>query len=469
MKEQQKGKNLLQAIILLALSMVIIVIGLKFVKASTTITLLVGGAVTSTIAVLWGTKWEDIQKTLFDNVRLMGIGIFITMAIGLIVGSWILSGTIPTIIYYGMQLIAPTIFLFIACLLCSIMSLATGTSWGTIGTLGIALIGVSQGLGIPMQYTAGAIIVGAMFGDKLSPLSDTTIMAPAMSGTDIVSHIKHMLYTTIPGYMISLILYLILGFQFSGSVSSETSSLILQTLANNFNLNPLTLLPPIIVIVLIVKKMPSIPVYAVGVLAGCICAWIFQGANLSGMATALTSGFSSKTGVEIVDTMLARGGLNGTLSTVSIMLCAAVFGAPLKASGVLHTLVDALEHSTKSWKTIMAGSYIANTIFLLITTSYYVCFTVIGPIFQPIYDRYGIPKKNLSRMLEDTSTALCWVIPWGMSGIYASGVFGVSVMDYALYAPMTWLGVIFAFIYIATGHCIGKIEPQKSESEQVSV
>ncbi len=466
MKEKKNESSLSKAIILLVLSIVIIIIGLKFVKASTSITLLVGGAITSAVAVLWGTKWDEIEKTLFDNVRLMGIGIFITMAIGLIVGSWILSGTIPTIIYYGMQMIAPSAFLFIACLLCSIMSLATGTSWGTIGTLGIALIGVSQGLGIPMQYTAGAIIVGAMFGDKLSPLSDTTIMAPAMSGTDIISHIKHMLYTTIPGYIISLGLYLVIGSRFSGSVSSETSTLILKTLGEHFNLNPLTLLPPIIVIALIVKKMPSIPVYAVGVLAGCVFALIFQGATLSQMAAALGSGFASDTGVEIVDTMLSRGGLNGTMSTVSIMLCAAVFGAPLKASGVLHTLVNALERSTKSWKTIMASSYIANTIFLLITTSYYVCFTVIGPIFQPIYERYGIPKKNLSRMLEDTSTALCWVIPWGMSGIYASGVFGVSVMDYALYAPMTWLGVVFAFIYIATGRFVGKIEPAKSEPEQ---
>lgn len=460
-KEQQQNISLTKAIVLLGVSIAVIVIGLKFIGASTSITLLAGGAVTSAIAILWGTKWDDIQSTLFDNVRLMGIGIFVTIAIGMIVGSWILAGTIPTIIYYGMQILSPSIFLFVACILCSIMSLATGTSWGTIGTLGVALIGVSQGLGVPMYYTAGAVIVGAMFGDKLSPLSDTTIMAPAMAGTDIVSHIKHMLFTTLPGYVISLIVYLIIGFRFNGSVTNETSTLILKTISENFNLNLLTLIPPILVIALIVMKAPSIPVFAAGILAGCVCAGVFQGASLSEMASALNSGFSPDTGVELVDTMLARGGFTSTLSTVGIMLCAAVFGAPLKASGVLHTLVDALQHSTKNWKVVMGGSYIINTVFLLVTTSYYVCFTVMGPIFQPIYDRYGIPRKNLSRMLEDTATALCWVIPWGMSGIYASGVFGVSVMEYALYAPMTWLGVVFAFIYIITGKGIGKIEPME--------
>ncbi len=459
MSEQKKSSSL-KAYVLLIVSIIVIIVGLKVIKAPTTITLLAGGTLTAAIAVIWGTKWADIQKALFEGVALMAIGIFISLAIGLLVGSWILSGTVPTMVYYGLKLISPSLFLFMTCLICSVMSLMTGSSWGTIGTVGIALMGVAQGLGIPLPYAAGAIIVGAMFGDKLSPLSDTTIMSPAMAGAELMDHIKHMLYTTIPGYVIALVLYLILGLTYKtgGGVTGDTAQQILTTLEGAFNLNLLTLIPPIVVIVLIFKKAPSLPVFAIGIILGCICAGLFQGASLSAMASALSGGFKGATGVELVDKMLTRGGLTSMYGTVAIMLCAAVFGAPLKAAGVLQALVDDLSASTKSWKKVMAGTYLTNLVFLCITTSYYVCFTVMGPILRPVYDKFGIPRKNLSRMMEDTGTAFCWIIPWGMSGIFAAGVLGVPVLEYAPYAPTTYLGIVFAFIYIFTGFGIGKIE-----------
>ncbi|MEL7647660.1 MAG: Na+/H+ antiporter NhaC [Sedimentibacter sp.] len=460
--EHQKN-SVFRAYVLLILAIVSIIGGLKVLKAPTTITLLTGGILVSIVSVLWGTKWETIEKSLFESVGLMAIGIYITLAIGLLVGSWILSGTVPVMIYYGLKLLSPSIFLFMTCIICSLMSLMTGSSWGTIGTVGIALMGVSQGLGIPMQYTAGAIVVGAMFGDKLSPLSDTTIMAPALSGVDIIEHIKHMLYTTVPGYVISLILFIILGMQYKtgGDITNSNAQEILSTLQNSFNLNPLLLLPPVVVLFLIYKKVPSLPVFGIGIILGCICAGVFQGSSLSEMTTVLNAGFKSESGVKLVDSMLSRGGMTSTLGTVAIILSAAVFGAPLKAAGVLQVLVNSLSESTKSWKAIMVGSYITNLIFISITTSYYVCFTVLGPIMQPIFDKFNIPRKNLSRMLEDTGTALCWIIPWGMSGIFASGILGVPVLEYAIYAPTTYLGIVFAFIYIFTGFGIGKLEETK--------
>lgn len=458
----------LKAYLLLIAATFAIVMGLKVIHAPTQITLLAGGGLASVIAILFGTKWKQIEEAIFESINSMIIGVVILLLIGCLIGSWILSGVVPVLIYYGLKLISPSIFLFFTCLICSLMSIFTGTSWGTVGTIGIALMGVAEGLGIPLHYAAAAIITGAMFGDKLSPMSDTTIMAPTLSGVDVIDHIKHMLYTTIPGYIISLVMYVVLGMGLgiSGSASSEKTQLILDTLQKSFNLNPILLLIPIITLILIIKKVPSIPTFGIGIFLGCAAAGIFQGASLSDMGKVLYNGFQGGTGVELVDKMLTRGGLASMLSTVAFFVSAAIFGGPLKAAGVLEFLINKLTTSTKSWKTVMAGSYVLSVIIVLILASYYALFTLMGPIMRPLMDKYGIPRKNLSRMLEDTGTATAWITPWNVTAIFAVSTLGVPISQYALYAPLTYLGVVFALIYILTGFkpAIGEIEVPKADN-----
>src|SRR6056297_2253845 len=256
-----------QAIIMLLVSIITIFGGVLVVGAPTTITLLAAGFLVIILSLSFGIKWDKIQEGILQNINSMMVPILILIFVGMLVGSWVSSGTVPYMIYIGLKFLSPKMFLFITCLVASIMSVMMGTSWGTISTVGVALMGVSAGLGVPLHYTAGAIVVGAIFGDKLSPLSDTTVLASAVSEVDIVDHIKQMLYTTLPPFVISLIVFTIMGFQYSeGTIAGEEMSLILETLETTFNLNILLIIPPIVVLFMIFKGFPTLPVFGVGVL-----------------------------------------------------------------------------------------------------------------------------------------------------------------------------------------------------------
>lgn len=459
----KKTLNETQSLILLLASVFVVFAGIVLIKANSTVVLTAAGVVAITLAVIWGIKWDDIQSDLISNLGTMLQSILILLSVGMLVGSWILSGTVPVMVYYGLKVLSPSIFLVAVALICAIMSIMTGTSWGTIGTVGVALIGVSTGLGIPLQYTAGAVVVGAIFGDKLSPLSDTTVMASAVSGVDIVDHIKYMLFTTLPGFLISLVLYLILGFRYSsGSVSGESLQLILNTLEQNFNLNPILLLPPVVVLILIFKKKPTLPVFAIGIILGSIMAFIFQGSSILDVANALNGGYTNSTGVEIVDTMLIRGGLRSMLGTVALLIAAGVFGSPLRTAGVIQVLLDKITSKVKNAKGILASIYFLHGGLFIITGSYYVTFAVLAPMVRPLYDKFGIHRKNLSRTLEDSGTALAPIIPWSVTGAFIASTLGVETLDYFLYAPMTYLGIIFGLIYGITGFKIAKSHDSES-------
>ena len=257
-KELSTGK----AIALLVIAIATIFVGKLVLNGDIAVTLLVDTVIVSAIAVIWGVKWSDIEEQMKENLKSMTVPLVILMCVGLLVGTWIISGTIPTMVYYGMKFIHPNIFLVMACLIAALMSIMTGTSWGTVSTVGVALMGVSAGLQIPLPYTAGAITVGAIFGDKLSPLSETTVLSSAVAVVDIVEHIKYMLFTTVPCLVISLILYAVLGIQHgSGSIQGADYDMMMETLQTTFNLNPLVLIPPVVVVVLIVLKKPTIPAF----------------------------------------------------------------------------------------------------------------------------------------------------------------------------------------------------------------
>ncbi|WP_243299641.1 Na+/H+ antiporter NhaC [Bacillus litorisediminis] len=455
----------LKAITLIALSILIVFVGILYMKAPSTIVLLTAGTAVIILCLLWGIKWDTIEKDILNSLQAMFIPILILLAVGMMVGIWMLSGTIPIIVYYGLLLIEPSIFLFVACIACCLMSIMSGTSWGTIGTIGVAFMGVSMGLGIPLHYTAGAIAVGAIFGDKLSPLSDTTVMAAAVSDVKLVDHIKHMLYTTIPGLMISLILYLVLGFQYSGQIADENISNILSTLESHFSLNPLLILPPIILLIMIYKNKPTLPVFGVGIILGCLLAAIFQGKGPAEIAAALNNGFTGSTEVEIVDNMLQRGGLSSMLGTVALLIAAAIFGSPLRTAGVIDIILSSIQKLAKTGKTMMLSNLSLHSFIFIITGSYYVTFAVLGPMMKSMYDKYGLHRKNFSRTLEDTGTALAPLIPWSVTGAFIAQTLGVPTGEYALFAPMLYLGIVFAIIYILTGFGISKVKPAEIEVE----
>jgi len=448
-----------KALILLITSVIVVFGGIIFVKAPTTVVLIVAGMAISALAMIWGIKWQAIEEDIIESLKAMFVPILILLCVGMIVGTWILSGTVPVMIYYGLAVLEPSTFLVAVALICSLMAIMTGTSWGTISTVGIALMGVSTGLGIPLEYTAGAIVVGAIFGDKLSPLSDTTVMASAVSGVDIVDHIKHLLWTTIPGYLISLIVYFILGTKFaSGEIAGDNLQLIMSTLDSTFNLNPILLLPPIVVLVLIFLKKPTLPTFTAGIILGGILAMIFQGADLKSVALAMNGGFTEATEVGIVDKMLLRGGLKSMLGTIALLIGAGIFGAPLKTTGVIQTILDWVMRVAKQGRTVLLSGFLSHGFLFVITGSYYATFAVLGPMIKPLYDKFGLDRKNLSRTLEDTGTAFAPVVPWSVTGAFIVGTLGVSYSDYILYAPMTYLGLVFALIYILTGIGIAKTD-----------
>lgn len=458
-KELGTGK----AIILLVLSIAVIVIGKLVLNGDIAVVLLIDAAIVSALAMIWGVKWDDIEEQMKENLKSMTVPIIILMCVGLLVGSWILSGTIPTMIYYGMKFLSPNIFLIMACLIAALMSVMTGTSWGTVSTVGVALMGVSAGLQIPLAYTAGAITVGAIFGDKLSPLSETTVLSSAVAEVDIVDHIKYMLFTTVPCLVISLVLYAILGFQHGAStIQGAEYTLMMDTLSSTFHINPIVLIPPVVVVVLIVLKKPTIPTFFAGIVAAIVLAFLVQGANPGQVLGALASGYSQSTGVDIVDTMVIRGGLKSMFSTIILVLAAGVFGAPLKASGTVQIIVAKLESVVKNEKQMMLAVGLLHIVLFIIVVSYYVSFIIIGNMTKDLYDKYGVSRKNLSRTLEDTGTAIAPLIPWGLSGAFYSTTLGVATTDFVLFAPITYLSCIVGAIYIITGFTIAR---NKTESE----
>jgi len=454
-KKLSTGRSIFLLIIAIATLLTLVI----FVKSPTTISLAISAMIEIIFCMVWGFTWDELQRDIIENVKRMMPAVLILLCVGMLVGSWILCGTVPLLVYYGLKFLSPGIFLFAACIICSITSIFTGTSWGTLSTVGIALMAVSAGLGIPAYYTAGAVTVGAIFGDKLSPLSDTTVLASAVAEVDIREHMKHMLYTTLPGWIISLILYLFIGLSFKkGTFNAEMTDLIIKTIADKFNLNILLLLPPIIVLYLIFKGKPAIPVFGAGIILGAIFALVFQGAGIKTIATTLNSGFQISTGVATVDKMLMRGGLSSMLGTVALLIFSAVFGSPLKTAGVIDMIVNKIQEVAKNDKQIMVSTYILHSLLFTIIGSYYVTFSAFGPIFKKVFDKYYLHGKNLSRLLEDTGTAFAPLVPWSVTGAFVASTLGVATGEFALFAPMLYLGIILGITYSITGFKIIKID-----------
>jgi NhaC family Na+:H+ antiporter len=431
------------------------------------IPLILGALIAAIVAVTrLGYTWKEVENGIVSTISDTMQAILILAIIGMIIGTWILGGIVPTLIYYGLQILSPGFFLIAACLLCSIVSLATGSSWTTAGTVGIALMGVAAGLGVNPGAAAGAIISGAYFGDKMSPLSDTTNLAPAMAGADLFDHVRHMVYTTGVSLAIALIGFGILGAGYAGK-ELDTSAIneILTLMSENFNINPLLLLVPVIVIVLVARKVPAIPGLFIGTLLGGLAAMIFQGADFAGVMDAMQNGVVSETGNEMLDSLLSGGGYQSMMWTISLILAALTFGGILEKTGMLETIGKTVLGYAKS-----TGALVTATIFTSIFTNVlagdqYLALVLPGKMYKDEFHKRGLAPRNLSRCLEDAGTLTSPLIPWNTCGAAMSTYLGVPTIEYLPYCFLNLVNPVVSIIFGFTGITMMKLEDDPSSPE----
>ncbi|MDY4162827.1 MAG: Na+/H+ antiporter NhaC family protein [Sutterella sp.] len=454
-----------QAMLMLAVGVFIIFFGLMGLGVNARIVLAVDGVVMCLMACLFGIPYDALQKGIKDTIASMLIAMLILLAVGVLISSWMAAGTIPVMIYYGMQVITPALFLPVACILCTLMSTFAGTSWGTLATVGVACMGVAEGLGVPLEAAAGAICVGAFFGDKMSPLSDSTVITATVTDTPLMEGIRHALISTGPAYIISLMFFFIYGLNFgSGTVESAAYSEILQTIAKTFSLNPITLLPVAVVIALICWKKPTLPTFVAGIAVAAVLAMLLQDVSLKSTLTYMYSGYSGHSGSALVDNMLNRGGFTSMLSTIGLLMAAAMFGAPLRTAGVAQVLLDLVKKAARNSRIMSFLVMCLHAVFFTITGAYYVSYPVIGAMTKDMFPEYRLQRKNLMRMMLDTGTGLAPLVPWSTTGSYTASTLGVANMAFLPFAPMLWLSILFSVFYALTGIGMAKLREPADES-----
>lgn len=424
------------------------------------IPLVIGLAITSLLGIHLGLKWIDIEQGIFHVIHVALPSVSVLITVGMIIGVWIASGTVPSIIYFGLKLLSPEYFLAASMIICSFVSISLGTSWGTVGTVGLALMGIGAGFDIPVYWTAGAVVSGSFFGDKVSPLSDTTNLAPAVTGTDVFSHIKNMIPTTIPAMLIALTIYLIAGFQLvgGGKVSFAKIEAITSALSANFTISAWLLLPAVLVMILALKKYPPIPSLFAGVVVGAITAMVAQGENLHTLFDYANNGYSIDTGVSQIDGLLNRGGIQSMMWTISLILIALGFGGALERTGCLRSIIGAIQNKVTSFGGTQAAAIGTSFATNLVAGDPYLSIALPGRMFAPVYRGLRYSTLNLSRAVEEGGTLMSPLIPWNAGGAFVISALGLEVgkghMENLLYIPLAfacWLAPCIGIIYAATG------------------
>jgi NhaC family Na+:H+ antiporter len=449
--------------LLLALS--IWLFGADSSQGANQLALTLAAAVAALIAIANGERWSDIQAAIVRGISTAMSAILILLAIGALIGTWSMAGTVPAMIYYGVQLLSPTVFYPTACLICALVSVAIGSSWTTAGTIGIGLMGVAQGLGLAPEITAGAVISGAYFGDKMSPLSDTTNLAPAVAGTELFTHIRHMSYTTGPSFLLALIGFSLVGLFGSGPAGEVALGELPEVLAANFNLSIWTLVPLFAVLGLAMARYPALPVILLGALLGAVVAVLLQpevvaaygGAPEAGQALgmlkgawiSLFDGYVADTGNELVDKLLSRGGMSSVLTTIWLIITALSFGAVLEHAGMLQRIIQGVIRTAKT-----TGGLIAAVVFTSIGTNVvagdqYIAIVLPGRMFRAEFRRRRLKARNLSRTIEDAGTLTSPLIPWNTCGAYMATTLGVATLAYL---PWCFLNLVNPLVAILLGY-----------------
>ncbi|MZQ99638.1 MAG: Na+/H+ antiporter NhaC [Acidaminobacter sp.] len=455
----KKKATLGHAIIPMGFIITALVLTMKVWGGDPHLPILFSAVVASLVAVFGlGFTWKELEDGIIETIKMSMQALLILMIIGMIIGTWILGGIVPTMIYYGLKLLSPSIFLVATLLLCSVVSLATGSSWTTAGTVGIALVGVGIGLGMNPGLVAGAIVSGAYFGDKMSPLSDTTNLAPAMAGSTLFDHIRHMMFTTGPSYIICIIIYGLIGMRFAGSeLDTAAINEILVGLEANFNLSILLFVAPALVIMMVVMKMPAVPGLMGGTILGALFAYLFQGADISSIIEAMHYGYSSETGITVIDDLLSRGGLDSMMWTLSLILCAMSFGGVMEKSGMLEAIARSILKFAHGTGSLVLATIITIIAMNLMAGDQYLSIVIPGRMYKKIYEERGLHPKNLSRILEDAGTLTSPLVPWNSCGLFMSGTLGVATLAYLPYAYLNLINPLISIFYGFTGITMEKL------------
>ncbi len=462
------------ALALTPIILTLIILGIQlfhFKDFTPQIPIAIGLALATLVGLKEGLTWADVEKGAFKVIHVAMPSVSVLIVVGMIVGVWIASGTVPTLIYYGLKILTPEIFLAASMVLCSVVSVSLGTSWGTVGTVGLALMGIGSGFDIPMYWTAGAVVSGAFFGDKISPLSDTTNLAPAVTGVNLFDHIKNMMPTTIPAMLIALFIYIIVGFYVIGDeqVSFEKINLFTSTLDQHFYISPILLLPAILVIGLAIKKQPPIPSLFAGAVLGAVLSMFAQGQGVHDVFTFANSGYSIETGVAEIDSLLNRGGIQSMMWTISLILIALAFGGALEVTGCLRSIITSIRNRVRTFGGLQASAIGTAFATNIVAGDPYLSIALPGRMYAPAYRGMGYSTLNLSRGIEEGGTLTSPLIPWNAGGAFVITALGLNIaggdLTNLLYIPLAfacWLSPIIGIFYAFTG----KFSPKADEQEK---
>lgn len=460
----RKKPSLLQAVFPIAFMIFALAMGFKF-KLRTEPLLIISAFVAGIIAKSLGYTWKEMQEAIIEKIAAAMPATLILWSVGFLIGSWMFSGTVPMIIYYGVQIVNPKFLLVTAFIITAIVSTVTGTSWGSAGTIGVALMGIAGGLGVSLPATAGAVVAGAYFGDKISPLSDTTNLAPIAAGSELYEHIKHMLWTTLPAAAVSIIVYFIVGLKATGSANTpEKVQTMLSQLDAMFTWNIILIVPVVLIIIGSVKKWPTIPTMLGTSLFSIILGVFVHGFTFSNGFTALVKGFNvSMTAFEgetiwEVTRLINRGGVVSVTGTTVLIFCAMGFAGIVSRTGMLDVVLQKIMSKVKSTAGIILSTVASCFTVAFVTGSSYLSILLPGEIFKDVYVQKNLHPKNLSRTLEDSGTVLVPLVPWSAAGAYMAATLGVPTLEYLPWAILNYTGIIFAIILALTGIGIAKLD-----------
>jgi Na+:H+ antiporter, NhaC family len=445
--EQTPLPSLGSAIFVLGFLIVMMCISVLWLDIPIHVAIILSIVVACIVALKEGYTYSQLEEAIVYGGKIAYVAMIILMIIGAVMGTWIASGTVPAIIYYGLKIISPSAFLITACLICCITSLATGSSWTTGGTVGVALIGIGAGLGIDPAMTAGAIISGAAFGDKMSPLSDTTNLAPAIAEADLFDHIKSMVYTTTPALILALIFYGIIGAKNAGTVNLTEINTTLETIKANFSLNPIVFIPAILVFVMAIKKVPALPTLIIASLVAAAIAMLIQGQTITSITKVMDTGFVSKTGIASIDKLLTRGGIQNMMWTCSLGFIGVSYGGILEKTRILEVFLTGIQKAINTTGKLVASAVASVVVLNFATASQYMSIVIGGRMFVPAYKERNLLPQTLSRTLEDAGTVVSPLVPWGLCGVFFAGTLGVPTISYIPYAVLCWACPIIAIIY----------------------
>lgn len=471
MPVKHKEPSLLEALLPITILVVLLVInlyifGVDSLSGSNQMVLIISSAIAACMAVFrLGMDWEVLQQGAVRSIASAMPSILILFLIGALAGTWMLSGIVPAMIYYGLQFLTPTIFLLAACIVCCIVSTATGSSWTTVATVGIALLGIGKSLGFDEGIIAGSIISGAYFGDKMSPLSDTTNLAPAMAGTDLFTHIRHMTKTTVPSILLTFIIFGVIGLMYEVNETVLQTKEISAVILENFEINGWLFIVPLLVIIMIVRKVPAVPALFVGAILGGVFAVIFQPQIIERIADEPTAGYAYSsfkavmmslygqvsiiTSNEVVNELLVTGGMAGMLNTIWLIVAAMVFGGIMEISGMLRVIAEAVIRQVHSIGSLIASTAATCVFFNLTTSDQYLAILIPGRMYADIYKKQGLKPENLSRTLEDSATVTSVLVPWNTCGATQATVLGVATLTYL---PYCFFNIISPFMTILYGY-----------------